>query len=102
MNFNRHLQETPKGIIFCDMDGVLVDLIGGMTKLAGVPRIESQAFELWLEAQEEVRCRTPTSIRNSSLDGGLASVCGHTSQSTRLKSCLPIHRLGNHHPRKTR
>ena len=52
-NFNQHLQETPKGIIFCDMDGVLVDLIGGMTKLAGVPRIETQAFELWLEKNKK-------------------------------------------------
>ncbi len=52
-NFDIHITETPQGIIFCDMDGVLVDIIGGMTKLAGIPRIKPKEFEIWLEKNKK-------------------------------------------------
>jgi len=51
--FDTHITERPQGIIFCDMDGVLVDIIGGMTKHAGIPRISPKEFEAWLEKNKK-------------------------------------------------
>lgn len=52
-DFQTHIDEAPQGTIYCDMDGVLVDIIGGMTTLAGVPRISSDAFEQWLQKNKK-------------------------------------------------
>ncbi len=51
--FNLHITEKPQGTIFCDMDGVLVDIIGGMTKLAGISRLSPESFETWLEKNKK-------------------------------------------------
>ena len=52
-DFQTHITETPASTIYCDMDGVLVDIIGGMTRLAGIPRLEPKNFESWLEKNKK-------------------------------------------------
>ena len=48
-----HIEEKESYKLFCDMDGVLVDIIGGMTSLAGIPRIQPDQFENWLEKNKK-------------------------------------------------
>ena len=44
-SFLHHLNETPKGEIYCDMDGVLVDIIGGIAKLYGIKDLNNTNFD---------------------------------------------------------
>lgn len=53
-SFVQHLTETshgnpPKGIIYCDMDGVLVDIIGGICKMDKMTRCTEKSFDQYLE-----------------------------------------------------
>jgi len=52
-DFQTHIDEAPQGTIYCDMDGVLVDIIGGMTSLAGIHRLAPDQFETWLEKNKK-------------------------------------------------
>lgn len=52
-DFQTHIHEAPIGTLYCDMDGVLVDIIGGMCQLAGIPRLEPKNFEAWLEKNKK-------------------------------------------------
>lgn len=54
-DFQKHINERPQGIIHCDMDGVLVDIIGGMCKLKGVPCFSNNNdFEKWLDKHKAI------------------------------------------------
>ena len=44
-SFLHHLNEAPKGEIYCDMDGVLVDIIGGIAKLYGIKDLNNTNFD---------------------------------------------------------
>jgi hypothetical protein len=44
-SFLHHLNEQPKGEIYCDMDGVLVDIIGGIAKLYGIKDLNNRNFD---------------------------------------------------------
>jgi hypothetical protein len=51
--FGEHLvSESRKGEIYCDMDGVLVDIVGGICTADGKPRCDAADFEDYLEANK--------------------------------------------------
>lgn len=54
LSFKNHLKEAhagdpPKGVIYCDMDGVLVDIIGGVCKMDKMTRCTEKSFNDYLE-----------------------------------------------------
>ena len=47
------INETPKTQIYCDMDGVLVDIVGGICTADGQPRCSEADFEEYLERNKK-------------------------------------------------
>jgi 5'(3')-deoxyribonucleotidase len=47
------LKANPKSQIYCDMDGVLVDIIGGICSADGKPRCSETDFEDYLERNKK-------------------------------------------------
>jgi 5'(3')-deoxyribonucleotidase len=48
-SFLHHLNEEPKGAIYCDMDGVLVDIIGGIAKLYNIKDLSNRNFDSYVD-----------------------------------------------------
>jgi hypothetical protein len=47
-SFLHHINEAPKGEIYCDMDGVLVDIIGGIANLYGIKDLDNKNFDSYV------------------------------------------------------
>ena len=47
-DFNEHLSEEKRGIIYCDLDGVLVDLIGALRDLYDIPDLNDGNFDEYI------------------------------------------------------
>jgi 5'(3')-deoxyribonucleotidase len=48
-SFLHHISEAPKGQIYCDMDGVLVDIIGGLAKLYDIKDLSNKNFDSYID-----------------------------------------------------
>ena len=48
-NFEAHLTEETTATIYCDLDGVLVDLIGGLSALYNIPDLNDPTFDVHLK-----------------------------------------------------
>ena len=44
-SFTHHIKEASLGHIYCDMDGVLVDIIGGIAKLYKITGLSNRNFD---------------------------------------------------------
>ena len=44
-SFTHHIKEASRGQIYCDMDGVLVDIIGGISKLYKLSGLSNRNFD---------------------------------------------------------
>jgi 5'(3')-deoxyribonucleotidase len=47
-SFLHHINEAPKGEIYCDMDGVLVDIIGGIADFYGIKDLNNKNFDSYV------------------------------------------------------
>lgn len=48
-SFLHHINEAPKGEIYCDMDGVLADLVSGLADLYGIKNLSNRNFDFHID-----------------------------------------------------
>lgn len=48
-SFLHHINEARKGEIYCDMDGVLVDIVGGLANLYGIKNLSNRNFDSYID-----------------------------------------------------
>jgi len=48
-DFNEHLTEETRGVIYCDLDGVLVDLIRGISDIYDIPDLNGANFDMHIK-----------------------------------------------------
>jgi 5'(3')-deoxyribonucleotidase len=53
MHIHEQKSPPPQGDIYCDMDGVLVDIIGGICKMDLMTRCNQKSFDKYLEANKK-------------------------------------------------